>query len=294
MRKLVIILFLLSNVVWANPVVEVSTQLNQSADPLPFGKQAELVISLSWPESVDFQPPQAGELQIAEATVTDAFSVDLGSNGLKRMMEYHLQFTRFEPGEFTVGPVLIPTEGEALKTNALKIVFSGSTPKADDTEGDIRAVKSPVEMSTSDFWGLLGKYGLGGLAAILLLSFLVSKSGLLDRFRSPRVRALRQLKRLRKRPPQEPSQLLADTVEVLRSYLAQAYGIAAHTSTSSEIVRELKLDNRSHKIRACAEDLLGFGDKVKFAGREVTLPEAEDQLQQLFVTVGAEGKVPPQ
>ena len=49
MKRVLILLLCLCGLALANPAVTVEADLQLSEDPLPFGKPAELVIDLTWP-----------------------------------------------------------------------------------------------------------------------------------------------------------------------------------------------------------------------------------------------------
>lgn len=283
-RWILLLLLLLGGYAQAAPPVEVSQELVVSESPLPFGKPAELLVTLEWPRGVDFQPPPANTLKIPEATIIDAYLTEGGGTS-KNQAQYHLIFTHFEPGEFQVGPVVIPVEGGGLETEPLSLSYAGAQAREDDKPDQIRDAKKTVELSTRDFWYWLGKVVLSALGVLVLLLILLSYVGVLDRFRSPKTRALRRLKRLTKETPQGK---LLESVEVLRDYLAEAYLIPAQTSTSSELLKALTLDNRCRDWKTLAGELLERADNLKFAGKNVSAQEVDDLYQRLLTTLNRE------
>ena len=289
-RMLLCQICLLLSVIMAAPTVEIEQNLVLPEDPLPFGKSAELVIHLTWPETSPFQAPDAQSLEIPGATILDRYAVDRGSDGTKHRRDYHVIFTRFEPGEFKVGPVVLGPESQKLQTEALTLNFSGSTPREGDQKGEIRQAKTVVELSTKDFWQKVLAWFLGLLSALCLVAAIINYFGLLDRFRSPKARALKQVKRL-SNSSLEPDQKLVRGVEILRNYLHEAYGFTTHEATSKEILKQITLDNRSLALKPTADDILRAGDQVKFAARSFTESEASDHLQNLQSTLSQERKV---
>ena len=80
-------------------------------------------------------------------------------------------------------------------------------------------------------------------------------------------------------------------MEVLRNYLSQAYGLKTWEATSSEIIRQLRMDNRCLSIKDTATEILTSGDQIKFANRELNDSEADDLYQQLLTILQQETKV---
>jgi len=170
------------------------------------------------------------------------------------------------------------------------MTFAGATPLESDKPDEIRGPKGVVEISTADFWKRALEWLLMGLAALCLLAVISRYLGLLDRFRSPKVLALKKLRRLHKNSTRSNA-LLLGCVEVLRNYLSQAYGLKTWEATSSEIIRQLRMDNRCLSIKDTATEILTSGDQIKFANRELNDSEADDLYQQLLTILQQETKV---
>lgn len=270
---------LLAGTAWGVPAVQVEQNLVLSEDPLPFGKPAELVLTLSWEKGAEFTPPEADQLIVPEARMLDAYMVSGGGAG-KSQVQYHLIFTRFEPGEFSVGPVVIPTKNGIVESKAQLMKFAGAQVMEGDKKGEIRAIKPVVELSTADFWKRLGAQIAGSLSILILLLALLNYTRVLDRFRSPKSRALRRLKRAVRRSS-KPDDLLLESVDTLRDYLSSAYGLAARSSTSGEIVRGITMDNRCKEWKALTEEMLTRADRVKFAQKQVGAEEVADLVSRL-------------
>lgn len=287
MKKiLAVLIFFLSALCWAAPAVSVDSSLQLSETPLPFGKPAELVITLSWDGSKPFEPPAADTLKVPDATMIDSYLVSGGGAG-KKQATYHLLFTRFEPGDFTVGPVSIDSQAGPLTSKALKMTFAGSQPKKGDKKGEIRAIKPVVKLSTADFWKRLLIWLAGLTAVLLLVWYVVFRTPLFDRFRSPKSRALRALKRVLKSAP-NPEAVLLRSTEVLREYLHRAYGLPAPTSTSSELVKGITLDNRCRDWKELTSEVLDRADRVKFAKGGVAQSEAADLAAKIVSQLKAD------
>jgi hypothetical protein len=273
------------------PAFRLEADLMLTEDPLPFGKPAELVLTLSWPDGVDFSPPEAKELKLPDAELIDSYAIAESGDGQRKSVEYHIVFTRFEPGEFDVGPVTVSTPEGKVESPKRTMTFSGAKRLEADKPGEIRDNKSVVSISTADFWRRALSWFLATLSVLALLYGLVNYFGLLDRFRSPKALALKRLKRLSKKAP-DAQALVLGCVEVVRTYLEQAYELKTRESTSTEIDRQLRMDNRCLQVRETAAEVLSFGDQVKFANRTASAPEAADLHQKLVTILSEERKVP--
>ena len=290
-RYVFLFLALLIALAQAAPGVKVDQELILPEDPLPFGKPAQLVITLEWPVSSSLEPPAPKELAVPQATTIDSYMVDKGSDGTYRKVSYHLVFTRFEPGPFEVGPVEIATTAGPVKSETLRMEFAGSQPNDQDKPGEIRGAKPVVEISTFDFWKKVASYAGATLLLVIALWALLHYSGLLDKLRSPKARALKRLRKLGKSEA-EGEDVILECVDILRCYLNQAYGMATREATSKEIINLLILDNRASHLKDVSEELLVRGDRVKFAAASLSTPEAFDLQQKLTSTLSEEKKVP--
>ncbi len=277
--------------VMATPGLELTAKLEQSADPLPFGKPATLVLNLSWDEKWAFQPPTAESLELPGFTIIDRFTTTPNASGGKRSLTYHLIFTRFEPGPAVVPAVSFETPDGTFKSQPKKIVYKGAEAKPGDDPDQLRGPKDVVPLSTADFWWWLAKVLGLSLLALVVLTILVRKLGLLDRWLSPRSRALRRLAKLTKAMKagqMEGSEALLETVEVLRVYLHAAHGFVTREATSREISEQLILSNRCPDLKPTARKILEHGDQAKFARREPNLEESQDMVEQLRAAITAD------
>lgn len=282
---------------WAAPGLEITTRLEQSSKPLPFGKPATLVLELAWDEGWPFNPPEAESLELPGFTVIDRFSTSaspsLGAS--RRGATYNIVFTRFEPGKATVPAITFQTPSGTSKSQPLALEYKGAEAQEGDKSDQIRGAKESVELSAREFWIWLGKMVGGGLLLLLLAAFLLRRLGALDRWLSPRGRALRQVGKLDRslaKGSGEPAQHLLETVEVLRLYLARAHGLVTREATSQEISNQLTMSNRASNIKPAAKAILSRGDGAKFARREVTAQEVRDLLSQLKTALKAEKRKP--
>ncbi len=284
-----LILFLILAVsVWAAPGLELTNRLEQSADPLPFGKPATLVLDLSWDEKWGFQPPKPEELELPGFTVVDSFSTSPPAPTGRTAIRYHLIFTRFEPGSVEIPAVAFQTPSGPVKSRPLKIVYKGAEAKAGDKPDEIRGPKEVVELSTRDFWLWLAKVLGASLLAFILLAWLVRRLGFLERWLSPRGRALRRITRLAKQIKAgnlDSSEALLQTVEILRDYLHAAHGFVTREATSREISEQLIMSNRCPELKPTARKILEHGDQTKFARFQPNLDETQDLLEQLRVAI---------
>lgn len=277
---------------WSAPGLEISSKLQASETPLPFGKPATLIIDLSWDSDWAFQPPTSENLALDGLTILDHFTTNSTDNSSgRKSLEYHLVFTRFEPGTATVGPVVFDTPGGEVKSQPLKLDFKGSEAKEGDQPDKLRGPKDVVKLSTLDFWKTLAA-NLGiGLLVLGLVLFILRKTGILDRLLSPRRRALRRLSRVTKAfasQQRTEEQTVMDMVDLVRVYLHKSYGLVTREATSKEIAQQVVLDNRCQNLRAPVKNLLDRGDGCKFARRIPERGEVEDLSKQLQSALEAE------
>lgn len=298
MRRLTLSLLwlLLSGLAWAAPGLEIKTALEQAADPLPFGKPATLVLSVSWDEKWAFTPPEADTLELEGFAVIDRFRTSTPMVGSGRQgVTYNIVFTRFEPGTATIPAVQFETPSGVFKSQSLNINYKGAEAKEGDKPDELRGPKQTVELSTRDFWLWLAKVVAAVLLTLLILAALISKLGVLERWLSPRSRALRQLgrlaKRLDKRAVEAPAAML-ELVEIVRTYLARAYKLVTREATSNEISSQMTMTNSCQNIKPVARAVLERGDGAKFAQREPNAEETRDLLEQLKGALQAEKRKP--
>jgi hypothetical protein len=299
MRRILALLALLCSLtlrVWAAPGLDIEARLQQSEDPLPFGKPATLILSLSWDEKWPFSPPKPEELELPGFTVIDRFTTDPpvlapGRDGTV----YNIVFTRFEPGEAKLPAVEFETPGGPVKSRELKIVYKGATPQAGDKPDQLRGPKAAIELSTRDWWIRMARLAGAVLLGLLLLALLIRQLGFLERWLSPRGRALRQLGRLTKgldKGSLDPGAALLEMVEVLRLYLGRAYKLVTREATSREISEQMTMTNRCANIKPVARALLERGDNAKFAQRPPSAEEVTDLIEQLRSALSAEKRKP--
>lgn len=286
MRRLSLLLLLLflSAPSAARPGLEITSRIEQSADPLPFGKPATLILDLSWDEKWGFAPPPADSLELEGFTVLDRFSTNPTPPQGKRALSYHLVFTRFEPGSAQLPSLSFQTPSGSVKSPPQKIVYKGAEAKEGDQPDQLRGPKEMIELSTAEFWWSLAKGLALTLLVTLLVGFLVQKLGLADRWRSPRARSLRRLARIKnalKRQKLDGPTALLETVEVLRVYLHAAHGLVTREATTKEITEQMILSNRCPELRPTARTILEYGDRTKFARRQPNLEESFDLINGL-------------
>lgn len=298
MRVTLLVWLFLTGLVWAAPGLEIKTRLEQSADPLPFGKPATLILSLSWEEKWGFKPPEADTLELPGFTVIDRFRTELAAAaapGGRKGVTYHLVFTRFEPGEATIAPLSFTTPSGVARSEALTITYKGAEAQEGDQPDQLRKPKEMAPLSTRDFWIKLAKTLAMGLLVLLVLAVLIGKLGVLERWLSPRSRALRQLNRLAKKLEKgsaPPDEAILELVDLVRLYLARAYKLVTREATSSEIAEQMTLTNPCQNIKPVARAVLERGDAAKFAQRQPTVEETRDLLEQLKGALRAEKRKP--
>ncbi|MFA5508492.1 MAG: hypothetical protein WC314_18830 [Vulcanimicrobiota bacterium] len=277
---LFLLLFLGGSAV-AAPPMGLEQRIVPDGEPVPFGQSVELILTLRYPPEA--QAPGPDTLDIPGAHILDRFQVQAPPEGSSNRMEYHLVFTRLEPGTFKVPALQIA----GAVSNPVEVEFVGAKPLETDRDGEIRGPKAVEELSTTDFWKRAALWVVGLLCLAGVLVWSVNRLGLLDRWRSPRGRALKRVKRLRKQSG-TPESLLLGSVEVARSYLHEAYGLTTAESTSREILNQMTMDNRCRELKQTMQNLLETGDGVKFARQTVSESEASDHYENLFSTLREE------
>ena len=288
----------LSVALWAAPGLDIEASIEQASDPLPFGKPATLILSLTWDEKWPFTPPEPDKLELEGFTVLDRFSTSaspLTVGAARKGIVYNIVFTKFEPGVATVPSVAFQTPEGTIKSQSLSINYKGAEAKEGDKPDQLRGPKSEAQLSTRDFWIWLAKLIGAVLLGLLILGALMSKLGVLERWLSPRSRALRQLNRLAKgldKGGVEAPAALLEMVEVVRLYLARAYKMVTREATSSEISAQMTMSNRCQNIKPVAKAVLDRGDGTKFAQREPSVEETRDLLEQLRTALLAEKRKP--
>lgn len=294
---LALLLFWMSLPTWAAPGLSIEAKIQQESDPLPFGKPATLVLGLSWDEKWPFTPPEADKLELPGFTVIDAFSTSSttvpgsGRDGIT----YNIVFTRFEPGKANVPSLEFQTPSGMAKSPALSITYKGAEAKEGDKPDQLRGPKGKTELSTRDFWIWLAKVIGAVLLALLALAFVISKLGVLERWLSPKARALRQLRKVTRsldKGKLASAGALLEAVEIVRLYLARAYKMVTREATSREISSQLTMNNRCTNIKPVAKAILERGDNLKFAEREPQPQETRDLLEQLRTALAAEKRKP--
>ncbi len=287
--KFLLLLLFFTTFPWGSALASVDfsaeTALEPSADPIPFGKPLTLVVKLRWSSARGaLTPPKPEELELPDFTVIDRFQTAVehlppGTAGV----DYHLIFTRFEPGEFKVGPIPIKVAGTTVTAPACTIVLLGAEVLEGDDPEEIRGAKPPAELSTENFWLRLLSLLLGLLALLLMLWYLVSKFGLLDRFLSPNRRTRRSLKSLERdflKGQLTDVAVVVRLVDLLRDYLERQFFIPAKTATSSELIRQVEAEASCRSWQPFTSQLLDYGDQVKFAQRGVSSKTVQRLLNE--------------
>ncbi len=283
LRNLAVFLMLTVSVL-AAPGLELTSKLEQSADPLPFGKPSTLLLDLTWDEKWGFQPPAPETLELPGFTVIDSFSTAPPAPSGRTSIRYHLIFTRFEPGKAVVPAVAFETPSGRIKSQPQKIVYKGAEAKTGDKPDELRGPKEAVPLSTAGFWKWLAKVLGVSLLALAIVVWLVRRMGFLERWLSPRGRALGKLSKLSKAIKAgqlESSDAFLQAVEILRIYLHAAHGFVTREATSREISEQLIMSNRCPELKPTARKILEHGDQAKFARYQPNLEETQDLLEQL-------------
>ena len=283
-RLLTLLVLTLLATALAAPPMGLEQKVVPDGEPVPFGKPVELILTLRYPSEIE--PPAADTLEVPDVHVLDRFSVKGPNDGSNSSIEYHIFFTRLEPGAFVVPEIQV---GSAT-SSAVKVDFVGAKPLESDEEGEVRGPKSVEELSTADFWKQALTWLAGTLGTLLVLWWLLNRLGILDRLRSPKGRALKRLKRLRKGESTAEG-LLLGSVEVLRRYLHEAYGFTTAEATSKEILNQMTMDNRCRELKDSVQGFLEAGDGVKFARQSLGDSEASDHYENLVHALSAEPKV---
>ena len=290
MSRILILCFLfLSTAAWAVPPLQVETELNTPESPLPFGKSAELVLTLTWNEKLKFEPPQAQDLELKGFVILDAFTTKPASSPGEKALQYHIVFTLFKPAKMKVGPIEFQTPQGKVESQELSLEFVGAKKSKDDKLDKLKPPKQTVTLSTSSFW----RTWLGRLAACLAVVALVmavlSHFRIFEAFLSPKRRALKKLKRLRS-VTSDPGGTLIDLLEIYRDYLYSAYGLKTRESSTADILRQIDQDPRCRHLKGLTARIVVPTDLAKFAAKEVDSKTAQELLELTRQTLAAESR----
>lgn len=293
LRFLLLFWLLCSTLLWAAPGLEIEAKIEAAATPLPFGKPATLVVDLSWDEKWPFTPPPAESLELAGFTIIDSFQTEAPPtlSGDRKGVSYHVVFTRFEPGPAKLPPLNFETPSGKVAGPSLTMEYKGAEPKEGDQPDQLRAPKQALELSAKAWWLWAAKLAGATLLVLLLLGAIIRKLGYLERWLSPRARALRHLKQITQKLEQGHLQgpdTLLQMVELLRVYLARSYSLVTREATSREILTQVMMDNRCQNIKPISKTILELGDRAKFAQRQLSEEQARDLLEQLRTSLAAE------
>lgn len=291
MRRLFLILTLLALPCLAAPGLDLESRLEQEADPLPFGKPVELILTLSWDQTWGFEPPAPETLELGDLTIIDAFATTPVVGPGRKSREYHLIFTAFKKGTVEVPGVNFDTPSGPVISQPLSIEFKGAEAKEGDEPGKLRGVKPVAELSTANFWRRMAAYFFGALALLAFLAALISHFRLLDRWLSPKRRALKHLNGIGR--DLEAGRLSAEEasialVELIREYLQRAYGLTTREATSREIQDMVGREPRSQHLGGLVKSVLVHGDGIKFAGQSGSKKQTQDLLEQTRTTLAQE------
>lgn len=274
---------------WAVLPLQVESELKVPESPLPFGKSAELVLTLKWDEKLKFTPPKPEDLQLGDLVILDAFTTTPASTAGDKILQYHLLFTTFRPGKVDIDPVVFSTSLGEVASRELSLEFVGAKKDKDDKLEKLRPPKETVSLSTATFWRTWLARLAGSLALLGLLFAILSHFGIFEAFLSPKRRALKKLKRLHVAKT-EPRTILIQLLEIHRDYLSAAYGLKTREVGSAEILSQIDEEPRCRHLKALTEKLIVPADLAKFAAKDVDGATASHLLELTQQTIRAESR----
>ncbi len=158
---------------------------------------------------------------------------------------------------------------------------------AGDTQ--LRDIKPQADLMTSQrmIWPLIAAAALGVIGLVVYFINRRRNRPVIDK-RTPRERALATLKTLEAQNPQTPEGVKAACVEIavcLRDYIAATTTIPARDLTTSELARQLKLNDIPAEWNIQAIEVLRACDTVKFAGDVLELSMIQGLIDMVELLV---------
>ncbi len=232
-----------------------------------------------------------GAFEIRDYTAAEPEKID---DKIISRAEYVI--TTFDTGNYVIPPVQVGYFSEdsvqmKLRTDIIKIRVNSVKPSE---AKDIKDIKSPMVIEID--YKKYVYYGLGGLAFILLVLFIIyyirkKRRGedIIPKRKKPilpaHIEALEMLEKLRDSTLPEEGKVKEYYIqisEIIRCYIEQRYFIYAREMTTYELCSNLRSTDAGEEAVSLISDFLESCDFVKFAKHIPDDDENRNILQQAF------------
>jgi hypothetical protein len=289
--SLIILALMLTVVTSVSAQGNVAVTLSVGGDAPTVGDVIPLTLQVThpagWRVIVPTLEKQWGEFEVrSQATPTIASNGD-GTETTAQKIEV----ARMRPGEVQTPPFTLSIADDQGNLQNIDVapvlVMVQSVLVAGDTT--LRDLKPQADLLTSQrmIWPLIAAVVLG---VIGLIGYVIQRRRnrpVVDK-RTLRERTLATLKTLETQNPQTPEDVKAACVEIavcLRDYIAATTTISARDLTTSELARQMKLNDIPAEWNIQAIEVLRACDTVKFAGDvlELTMIQGLIDMVELLV-----------
>ena len=257
--------------------ITIETKVNKTS--IQTGEPFQVSISLMWlsafyqlkPLSI---PDTLGPFEHLPDSLPNAKFV-----GEHNKQTLHLNFTAFEPGNFTLPP--IPITFYSPSTNSDTVLYSMALPitvsaPTVDTTKPFKPIQ-PIEEAVLPWQERVKQWGLYALIALALLGILywffrrkknIPVQTTTEPAISPYQKTLHIFNRLQSEcetPPQGEKYFYSELSDALRTYLEQAFNLACLDKTTNEIIHSLERNNTLRPHTQLVQSILEQADFIKFA-----------------------------
>lgn len=277
-RIFIVCMFFLALVLTSNAqTFTIETKVNKTS--IQTGEPFQVSISLTWlsafyqlkPLSI---PDSLGPFEHLPDSLPDG-----QFEGEHNKQTLHLNFTAFEPGNFTLAP--IPITFYSPSTNSDTVLYSMALPitvsaPTVDTTKPFKPIQ-PIEEAVLPWQERVKQWGLYALIALALLGILywffrrkknIPVQTTTEPAISPYQKTLHIFNRLQSKcetPPQGEKYFYSELSDALRTYLEQAFNLACLDKTTNEIIHSLERNNTLRPHTQLVQSILEQADFIKFA-----------------------------
>lgn len=254
--------------------VELSAAVNRNQ--VLIGEPVQLFLKALVPKSAPgtwFVVDTIPHFEIMERSVIDTQVTEKGL-----FLQQTITLTSWDSGRWQLPPFVIGRTG----TQPLAITVSYSPMDPNQPYHDIKDIMDVQKGEGSSwYWYLLG---IAVLIALFLLFFPPGeKKDKTAPAEDPYKAAIRRLKKLE--PGSEDKAFYTELVDIFRVYLSQKRGIASHSKTTEDLVRQLEaLDLKGDDYRQLTATLQ-LSDMVKFARFASTRQEQEESQEVILKNI---------
>lgn len=256
-----------------------STELSSSN--LLVGQTAQFKINITNLDNKSVQTSGQNEMMPFGFEVSED-SIGQDNDNYTRIVKFSIP----KPGVYTIPEILVKVGDKILKTTPYKITvgtpaLQNSAPvTANDQISDIKP-NMKVKLGLADYWSLYKKEIIAVLAIIVLIILIYKLTKVTKKKKATPVvatnRTLKALEVLKKKgyiQKNDYRSFYVDLIDILRSFLADRYGIPARELLTEDLVEYLSskriIDEDTHKKMS---GIFERGDLAKFAK---VIPTAED------------------